>query len=211
MTKENMEVLVVPEKGDHESAVTRSRKDPAPSPVSWRELIAVAMCVVLCDVTIFRGQGFAGYAVLFAAFPLLLLFGYQRPRCGFGTWLVGLMLLCLAGKLLWSGSGLLMFVGFLCVFAFAFTLSGRQPYILEVIVSASLAIPAGFVGLESYRQSLRKLGPPLNRAAWWNIGLPAVAFLVFGWLFVLANPDLLSTFSERLYEFATEMLTFPRL
>ncbi len=53
-------------------------------PTKWRELLAVLLLVVLCDLTIYRGQGFAGYALLFVAAPLLLTIGSPRPRFGRG-------------------------------------------------------------------------------------------------------------------------------
>ena len=41
-------------------------------PTTWREIGAMVLLVMLCDLTIYRGHGFAGYAFLFTTAPLLL-------------------------------------------------------------------------------------------------------------------------------------------
>ena len=46
--------------------------NPEPLPVRGRELLAVSWLVVLSDLTIYRGQGFAGYALFFVVAPVLL-------------------------------------------------------------------------------------------------------------------------------------------
>ena len=51
-------------------------------PVRWREIAAVLLLVVLCDATIYRGHGFAGYALLFAAAPVLFAIGSAAPDVG---------------------------------------------------------------------------------------------------------------------------------
>jgi hypothetical protein len=60
-------------------------------PVRWREVVVVLLLVVTCDLTIYRGHGFAGYAFLFLLAPVLFACGSFRPRLGTATWLVGAM------------------------------------------------------------------------------------------------------------------------
>ena len=48
-------------------------------PVGWRELLAVILMVVLVDVTVYRGHGYAGYAALFAGLSLAVAAG---SACG---------------------------------------------------------------------------------------------------------------------------------
>eukprot|EP00913_Durusdinium_trenchii_P028294 g26522.t1 len=91
--------------------------------------------------------------------------------------------------------------GFTLTVAFALGLVGRIPYVLDILVSTAETIPAGFMGLQHYRKSADKIGLSVSRVTWWNLMLPALAFLVFGLLFVLANPDLLAAFSEQLHLF----------
>ncbi len=165
-------------------------------PTKWRELLAVLLLVVLCDLTIYRGQGFAGYALLFVAAPFLLTFGSPRPRFGRGYWLVGLMLLVAAGKMIWCGSALLVAAGFALLVALAMALSGLCPYVLEMAVFLSQTVLAGYEGLIHHWRGLGKLGPPVSRGGWLNYVLPLTAFVLFGLLFIMANPNLVDLFGE---------------
>ncbi|MHC4401781.1 MAG: DUF4153 domain-containing protein [Planctomycetota bacterium] len=172
--------------------------DTLQPPVRWREILAVLAMVALCDATIYRGAGYAGYALLFAAAPALLLLGAFRPRLGWGLAVVGFMLAVLSAKLLWCGSLLLAGAGFVLLVAFAMTLSGLCPYVLEVMVFASQTVLAGYDGLSHHGRSLKKHAPSVGRANWLAVLLPVAAFLAFGVLFILANPDLLASFGETL-------------
>jgi hypothetical protein len=55
-------------------------REPIPARVELREILAVLGLVVLADLTIYRGHGFAGAAAMFVAAPLLLLMGAPKPR-----------------------------------------------------------------------------------------------------------------------------------
>jgi hypothetical protein len=167
-----------------------------PPPLGWRESLAIALLVVLGDMTIFRGHGFAGYAVLFFAAPLLLAMGSPRPRCGALSWLIGAMLVVLAVKLAWCGSVLLIVAGFALVVAFAVALSGSCPYVIEVGVFASQLLVAGYEGLIHYWRCLERRSPAIHRTKWLNLAMPLVALVAFGFCFILANPNLLKLFGE---------------
>lgn len=163
-------------------------------PARAREFLAVAVLVGLCDLTIYRGQGFAGYAALFFAAPLVIAFGAFRPRLGRSTWLLGVLLALLAAKTVWCGSNLLVACGFGLLAAFAMALSGQTPDVAETAVFASLTISAGYRRLNQYGQSVA--ASSLMRVSWLNLAMPLMALIVFGALFILANPDLLNSVSE---------------
>ena len=165
-------------------------------PVRWREILAILVLVVLADVTIFRGLGFAGYALFFVGAPMLLVLGAPRPKSRAGFWILTIMLIALAGKMIWCGSGPLAACGFALLVAFAMALSGLCPHVLEVAVFASQTVLAGYEGLTHYWRSADRLGPAVKRGAWLDVGLPLVAFVAFGLLFIVANPDLLTSFGE---------------
>lgn len=176
-----------------DSRPSNSREQP---PVRPRELLAVVLLVVLADVTIYRGVGFAGHALFFVAAPVLLVLGAPRPKFRAGLWILGVMLVLLAAKMLWCGSGVLVASGFVLCVGFAMALSGLCPHALEVVVFASQTILAGYEGLIHYRRSTERVSPEIMRGSWLNVGLPLVAFVAFGLLFVVANPDLLASFGE---------------
>ena len=180
----------------------------AQPPVTLRELLAIAFLVVLADLTIYRGLGFAGHAAFFILAPVILWFGAPRPRLGKSFFILGLMLVLLAAKMLWCGSVLLVAAGFSLVVAFAMSLSGLCPYVLETVVFASQTILAGYEGLMQYRRSSRRLGPTVAWGSWLNVGLPVAAFVAFGLLFIVANPDLLTYFGESVEWFLTGIRTW---
>ncbi|HRX80168.1 MAG TPA: DUF4173 domain-containing protein, partial [Pirellulaceae bacterium] len=102
----------------------------------------------------------------------------------------------LAVKLLWCGSSLLVFFGFALTVATAMSALGHPPFVLELIVYASQTIQAGYLGLVQYWRWAARLSPHLPRGGWLNIALPAITFLIFGSIFILANPDLATAFGE---------------
>jgi len=169
---------------------------PQAAPSRWREFLAVLVLVVLCDLTIYRGEGFAGYALLFVLAPALLAAGSVRPRSSWGLWIVSIMLAVLAARLLWCGSILLVGAGFALLVAFAMALSGLRPYVLEVAVFASQTILAGYQGLVHHWRSVSGISPTVRRGVWLSVALPVVAFLAFGTIFILANPNLVAFFGE---------------
>jgi hypothetical protein len=177
--------------------------------VIWgRETVAALALVVLCDLVIYRGHGFAGYAVLFCLAPLLILFGATARRGG-PAWFIGIMLAALAVKMVWCGSGLLVGAGFALVVAFAMSLAGQCPYVPEAIVFASQTVAAGYRRLLEYGRALNRSGKFAAPVAWLSVLLPLGALLVFGAIFIFANPDWLEsvwTGAERLVRRVREWL-----
>jgi hypothetical protein len=194
---------VVPEVGSAEHL--RSLQPP----LTLRELVGVALLVALCDVTIYRGAGFAGLALLFLLAPLLLLLASPRPRLRAGFWLVGGMLMLLAARLLWMGSELGAAIGFLLLVALCVALDGRRPHVIDTIVCGFQSLASGWHGLKFYEKSIARLGPQFPRLMWLSVLLPLAALVLFGALFVLANPALATWFDqeiERTFRWLANML-----
>ncbi|MBI2480926.1 MAG: DUF4173 domain-containing protein [Planctomycetia bacterium] len=164
--------------------------------VTWRELAAVGGMVLLADLTLFRGHGYAGCALFFLLAPVLLLAGMKSRSRSTSVLVSGALLVVLAAKLLWCGSVLLVFFGFALTVAIAMSALGHPPFVLELIVYASQTIQAGYLGLVYYWRAASRLSPHVPRGNWLNIALPAVTVLVFGGIFILANPDLATAFGE---------------
>jgi len=154
----------------------------------WREVLAVIALVALCDLTVYRGHGYSGFALLFAVGPVLLLLGSPQPRFRTSSLVVAVMLWLLAARMVWLGSGLAVAAGLALLAAFAASLAGMRPYVLDVAAYAVQSCGAGFCGLVHYGQSAAALGERLPRVRWWNVLLPAAAVALFGTIFVLANP-----------------------
>src|SRR5262245_56695406 len=163
--------------------------DQSPAPVKPRELLAVLGLIVLADITIYRGYGFAGVAALFVGVPVLLLIGGPQRRVGIDAGIVGVLLLLLAGSLVWCGAGWHLAVGAALLVAFAMALVGMRPYVVDVFLFACVTIVTGGAGLSRHVRAFHNVTPPIPRATWLKVILPAAAVLGFGTLFVCANPD----------------------
>ena len=175
------------------------RESPPQPPARVVEFLLLLAVVLICDLTIYRGRGYAGVAFAFSTLPILFWFAAPRRLGGSGQWLIGVMLLLAAGKLLWCGSALLVTCGSLLLVAFAMTLSGLCPYALATIVFGSQAVMAGYEGMLFYGKWLiggRVVVEKVKRYRWLNVLLPAITCLLFAGLFVLANPNLLAAFGE---------------
>ncbi|MEZ6059796.1 MAG: DUF4153 domain-containing protein [Planctomycetaceae bacterium] len=181
-----------------DDSLSAVQPEVTPAPVSKRELIVVALLVVLADVTIFRGEGYAAYAALFAIAPLLFWTGTPTRKVTFASSLVFLLLALVAARQLWSGSALLTLCGWGLLFAFSMALAGSCPFVLETLVFASQTVRSGFEGLKQYGKVLERRADAQQRRPWMNTGLPAAALLAFGTVFILANPDLVTIVSTRL-------------
>lgn len=173
------------------------------SPVQWLEIVCLLMIVVLCDVTIYRGNGFAGYAALVAGVSVLLAGGVPSKRPHMATWMFAILVAGAAARLAWCGSGLSFAAGVVVMFGFAMSLVGRTPYLIHTAVFASQAFAAGHHGLNHYWSSMARMKPPSRVQNIFALILPVLALAVFGTLFIFANPDLASALSARFSDLFT--------
>ena len=158
-----------------------------------RESIAAVSAAVLCDLMLYRGEGFAGLALLFLLSPALLLLGGSAARLNRGFALTAGMILLLSLRLVWLGSVLGVIAGFTLLVASAMCLAGRRPYVLDLVAYALQAPIAGVRHLVAHARAICQPRRRVPRLFWLNVGLPLAAVLVFGGLFVLANPDLVTS------------------
>ena len=175
-----------------------AESSPRAVPVAGiREFGAIVGLVALADVTIYRGAGYAGLALLLIAAPVLLLIGspQRRPRMSF--WIVSAMLVLLAARMLWLGSYLTVALGAALVIAYALALRGLRPYVPDVLAGAAQLPFAGAWGLAEYQQTATGYNPRLSKSLLLSVLLPAGAVALFGTLFILANPDLVEAVVNR--------------
>ncbi len=173
------------------------REWPASPPVRLREILAVFGIVVMADITIYRGAGFAGIAALLCAVSLLLWFGKpERTARKWITLLIMATLWLLAARIVWCGSTLRAIVGAGVLLTFAVVLSGLHPYVAEVLGFPARMLLGGTRGIVDYPLSLARLHIAPTRSRWLSVTLPLVTVVLFSLLFVLANPDLLSVLGQ---------------
>ncbi len=169
-------------------------------PIRWIELAGVLLLIALADQTIYRGEGFAGFALLFTAAPLLFWISSSRRSRQGSVWVTGGMLLLFSAKLLWCGSAILLVVGFTWLVAFTMSAAGYCPYVPEVLTYAAQSLQAGLLAIIHYARRLNSIGGRSPRVGWMSFILPLGAFLAFSTIFVLANPDLSLRFGERMQQ-----------
>lgn len=184
-----------------DSTSTGRTSVPGP-PLRWNEILALGLLVVLADLVLYRSDGFAGSAAWFLTAPFLLFFGHPVRSVRASSIAVWILLVLGGVKLLWVGSGVLVFYGWALLFAFAMTLAGSCPYVLETFVFASQTIRGGYEGLRFYGQTIEQPTGHAGRNSWLNTVLPVTAVVIFGTIFILANPDLVTLVSRRLEWFA---------
>ncbi len=161
--------------------------------VRIREIIAILLLVVLGDLTIYRSEGYTGFAVFLLLSPVLILVGRYRLRFSIATCLLVVMLVLLTAKLVWYGTALGAFAGTLLLFAFAFSLLGNFPYLHQVFVYMMLVLPLGLFRLAHYNEAFsNSKAIRIFEVKFLNIAIPFIISLIFSVIFILANPDLVS-------------------
>lgn len=164
--------------------------EKAPSQrVKLREIMAVVGLVVLADLTIYRGYGFAGMGALCGFAPILLLLGAPERRGGRDLADIAAMLLVLAVALAWNGTSGQVAIGAALVVAFAMILAGMRPYVIDLLLFTFFTVTTGGAGLTKYLRSIERPAGLIPRSTWLKVVLPLAAVLGFGTLFICANPD----------------------
>ncbi len=158
-------------------------------PVSWREMFAAVLAVVLADTTIYHGAGFAGIAVLLIGLAVLIWLGVARPRFSGGALFFAVLILCVSAKLLWCGFPSTACLGGVIVLIFGAIQGGTPLRIAELCRYPVESLLSGGLRLNEYGRFLSQRSLP-SLVASLTILLPFGALLIFGTIFVLANPDL---------------------
>ena len=174
-------------------------------PVLRREVVAVALWTLIADLLIFRAYGFSGPGLFFGLVPLLFFIGCDELRRGPAWKLIVALLLLVAVRLIWSGSGWTIFSGVVLVVALAMSAAGYVPYVLEGGVLAGRVIVDGARRLGMYRlpaDSSDPSGIARSNAQMLSWLLPTIAVIVFGSIFVFANPNLFDWVSLRMTQLA---------
>lgn len=172
--------------------------------VSLLEFLSVVLLVILADVTIYNGDGYAGYAVLLAVAPLLIGLGTRPRRVSWQTLIVTFLTWFVAIRLVWCGNSLAIVLGLVLLSCVSISLNEGSIYLLEIVRFLGLLIPAGRAGIQAYDRWLKLVFrnwvgvPTVTRML--AFLMPPIAGLMFLTIFVLANPDVVKLISEQLAE-----------
>lgn len=171
-------------------------------------LIIIAM-VALSDLTLYQARGFFGPAVFFPLAASLLLLGTPRARLSSSVALMGLLVITLACRLAWSGGVVQVLAALWALNGFSMTIHGVAPWLLESIVFLASTVPGGYECLRAVQIGWRRsVLAPVDRgepAPITNFLLPFISVVMFGTIFVFANPDLISRFSTILSDIVSRV------
>ncbi len=165
---------------------------------SVREILSLVLIVVLADLTVYRGEGYGGLAALLLGVPLLVFVGAARRRLLPVVWLMLALLLGSVARLVWCGSPGAVSAGAFLAVCVAMSQCGLPPWVLHTLVFVGQTFAAGHRSLTEYSQLLSRWSPRVPRSGMLSVAFPAATLLVFGGVFVLANPDLLAMVSGEL-------------
>lgn len=170
-------------------------------PICARELIVLPFLIVVSDIAIFRGQGFAGIGFLLVVVPLLLALGIVPRKFDSSIWMLAPLLALTSIRLFWCGSEAAVVAGFVLLCGYAMGLSGLRPHVLQGAVFTAHLVSAGHRGLHLYSQALARFSPGILRSNAISVILPAITLVVFGAIFIMANPDLVISFGTGMTQF----------
>jgi len=171
---------------------------PAPTPpVRWREYAGLILSLILCDVTIYHGGGFAGFGLMFLVLSLILLFCARERKTQPIPCLLALSLLAVGARLIYLGSWGCVIAGMFLVTALAVSQRGYKPFIIETAFAGIEGFFRSYQNLREYDTGLRSRWKP-GRSGLHPKALfaPLFAVTVFGMIFIMANPVLKDFFGD---------------
>ncbi|MCA9032379.1 MAG: hypothetical protein KDA66_16290, partial [Planctomycetaceae bacterium] len=191
--------------------VDEDTKSPAAGSVPWLEIGCAFLTAILFDVAIYHGGGSLGWAVFFLGATLLYFVGTLRKRDLINGWLIGAMLVVIFLRLIWLYQPGAICCGLILLPALAMCRNGLEPtwwdyaaYGLQSLLSSVFVIRDTGISLQERR------GIKISYIGVLGIALPVGALLIFGTIFVLANPDLATSFStvfNNIGTWLTDLLT----
>ena len=178
----------------------------AHSRLAWPVLLAM---VVLVDTLIYRSRGFAGIAAFFPVAIVLLLLGRNHVRWNSALLLVTSLAILVSASMVWAGSVGQVAIAFWLMVAVNMAAQGLTPYVLESIVALAGVVPGGYEFLHAVQLNWRRIVlDPVDHSRpsrTLNFLLPMVSVVVFGTVFILANPDVIKQLSSLLSEFILQL------
>ncbi len=168
--------------------------------VGWLELFSLLTAVALADLAIYRGHGYAGWAAVLAAAPVLLLIGTARRAGGLASLIIDLMLWTVSLRLVWCGGPLAAGVGLALLPVFALAQGGRIPYLFDGLAVAARILVAGYWGAADYGRGTLDFCRRFAPSQWIATALPLGVGSLFAVVFLMANPDLVTAFHQHVSE-----------
>lgn len=196
------------------------------------EFISVIVWTIAADVLIFRGHGYFGLAT-FAMVAVALIAMVHRSRdeafrfnrrhqiqssvggvdsrrrwLGRMTCVSAILLVLAIIRLTWSGHPLTVASAVVVMVSLALSLSGWLPNLSRVVVAAFAFPFFGYVRIHQYRDARFNTPENPSVSAWFSVLLPLAALIIFGGIFVMANPDWVSGVSQWVTQWSSWIADF---
>lgn len=177
-----------------------------------RAPVAIVAMVVLADITLYHAQGLTGPAAFLLGAAVLVFVGSPTRTLKISTMLLAALLLLLCVRLASNGTAVQIMAGFWLLSGMTFSLRGQEPFVLETLVFAAQCVPGGYEFYQAVNARMRRA--VLHRvdvhrpSRWLNFGLPVLSAIVFGSIFVMANPDLVTWVSGHLAQLTESLREF---
>ncbi|MBN1902453.1 hypothetical protein JW926_14095, partial [Candidatus Sumerlaeota bacterium] len=176
------------------------------SPAPQKEILALVLSVVLCDILIYHGGGFLGYAIMLPLIALILRFFSRKRKTGFIVYFLMILILLVGLRLFYLGSSLCVFFGIFLLFSLAMSLSGYLPFLPDAFLQSLSIFFRAPLNFEDYSRGISStLGKKRFRLK--IILAPMGAVFIFGFIFIMANPVLKDFFGEWLENFFENIKT----
>ncbi|MBN1516730.1 DUF4173 domain-containing protein [Candidatus Sumerlaeota bacterium] len=160
-----------------------------PFSLNWRDALLFPLAVALLDVCLYSGGGLSGYGVVFLLFPLLIVFGCRKSKIKFRAVFILSCLALLGLDLIWSGDLGDILAGCFLIVALSMTLNWLKPFMLESSLYLANCVPAGLLSMIHLIRKSKLARLRITRNAL-GVFVPLLVFLIFGYIFTMANPSL---------------------
>lgn len=168
-------------------------------------LVGAISTAIAFDVSVYRGHGYSGWAFFFAGSLLAYFVATLKTKSHPVSWLVAFLILLTTLRLVWLGTPFQCVLGLFLLATYGMTRNGMVPYLSSLWI---YCFQSCFAVLSTLRD-LIILSPHTNRkinhVTLLTIFLPACAVVVFGGIFIAANPDLVK-WTEEIFISATKWL-----
>ncbi|MCA9080410.1 MAG: hypothetical protein KDA58_07615, partial [Planctomycetaceae bacterium] len=174
----------------------------------WRPFVGALITAVCFDLGVYRGNGYSGLALGLGGGLLAYLIGGVRQQSHRLTWVMATLLLLVTVRLVWLGSPGLVLCGLVLLPMLAMCGHGLLPYLSDLFVfSMQTAVTGGHALLLRVAEECESRGKfRVGGDRLLAIGLPLVAVVLFGLIFIQANPDVATSVTALLGDLGDQLL-----
>lgn len=192
---------------------SESVKKPSVIDVVAGRALAFDLTIVLCwvlatDLLLYRVSTFLAWGIFFVGATGFLLTVKRTSVHRFSAAVIGLLLLGIGLKLIWSGTWLQVTCGVGLTLAYAMALTGAPPFLPEIFSFVAYALAGTAKRIRRFRfGTINETTGALRPVLGLQIVLPLLAVFGFATLFVLANPHIADFVALRIQNVSQQLFS----